>query len=384
MTSVNIPNSVTSIGDYAFMDCSDLTSIIIGSGIKFIYRNTFASCPELTDVYCYAESVPSTDVTTFADSHIEYATLHVPASAIESYRTTAPWSSFQNFVGLESGDQLYDMTISVSNATGKVTFGTTDVTDGERTFNVRGSEEVVLTLTPNEGFQVSQIIVNGEDRTADVVDGELTLGNLTANTTVSVSFGVAGEYATVTIGSAKMATFCPAEDVDFTNVEGVKAYIGSIFNRQTGTLTLTRAYDVPAGTGLLIKGEPGTYEIPYSPSFSIASNLLKGVITTTDISTTEDGNVNYVLGSGSQGVGFYKVGASGISLEAGRAYLQIPAEVSLSRVNLRFDDEEEATDIESTHHSPLTTDQYYDLQGRRVEKPQRGLYIQNGKKVIVK
>jgi len=34
--------------------------------------------------------------------------------------------------------------------------------------------------------------------------------------------------------------------------------------------------------------------------------------------------------------------------------LQIPAEVSLSRVNLRFDDEEEATGIESTHHSPLT------------------------------
>ena len=38
----------------------------------------------------------------------------------------------------------------------------------------------------------------------------------------------------------------------------------------------------------------------------------------------------------------------------------------------------------TAHHSPLTTDQYYDLQGRRVNKPAKGLYIIDGKVVVIK
>ena len=56
------------------------------------------------DVYCYADKIPSTQTNAFNDSYIEYATLHVPASAIESYRTTAPWSSFKNFVTLDGSE----------------------------------------------------------------------------------------------------------------------------------------------------------------------------------------------------------------------------------------------------------------------------------------
>ena len=392
LTSITIPNSVTSIGNEAFFGCSSLTSITIGSGIKTIRESAFAKCSELTDVYCDAESVPSTNATAFTDSYIEYATLHVPELALEAYKTTAPWSSFKSFVSLENDDQLYDMTINVGSAFGKVTYGTADVTNGQQTFNVKGSEEVVLTLTPNDGFKVSHVTVNGEDRTADVVNGQFALGKLTANTTVSISFGVAGEFVEVTIGSDKIATFCTAGDVDFTSVEGVKAYIGSIFNRQTGSLTLTRAYDVPAGTGLLIKGEPGTYEIPYSQSFSITSNLLKGVMTATNISATEDGYANYILGSGSKGVGFYKVGAEGTMVAAGHAYLQIPASspaASRSAVSLWFDDEDEATGVDdaarlNNKDEIINNSVLFDLQGRRVEKPQRGVYIRDGKKVVVK
>ena len=334
--------------------------------------------------------MPSTDATAFRDSYIEYATLHVPESALEAYKAKAPWSSFKNFVSLEGGDQLYDITISVSDATGKVTYGTTDVTNGQQTFNVRGSENVVLTLTPNEGFRVSQVTVNGEDRTTDVVNGQLALGNLSANTTVSVRFGAAGEFTKVVIGSDKMVTFCPLADADLSTLN-LKAYTGGGFNRQTGVLTMMRVYDVPAGEGLLLKGEPGTYEIPYSQSYSVYSNLLKGVMTATNVSATEGGYENYVLGSGSKGVGFYKVGSAGASLEAGRAYLQIPAETAASRgvLNLRFDDEDEATGVDdatrlNSKDEITNNNALYDLQGRRVEQPQRGLYIQNGKKVIVK
>ena len=200
---------------------------------------------------------------------------------------------------------------------------------------------------------------------------------------------IESEYPKVTIGAEGFATLCPTADVDFTSVSGVKAYIGSMFNRQTGVLTMTRAYDVPAGTGLMLKGEPGTYSIPTCESFTVVSNLLKGVIVATNINAIEDGYVNYVLNNGSQGVGFYKVGTAGASLEAGRAYLQIPAETASSRsaLKLRFDDEDEATGISASltnSEERIVNSAVYDLQGRRVEQPQRGLYIRNGKKVVVK
>ena len=281
------------------------------------------------------------------------------------------------------------MTISVSNAFGKVTYGTTDIADGQQTFDVKEGSDVMLTLTPNDGYKVSKVTVNGEDKTADVVDGQLTLNNVTTDLTVNVSFALAGDHATVNIGVAGVVTSCPAADVDFTSVGGVKAYIGSIFNRETGVLTMTRAYDVPAGTGLLIKGEPGTYEIPYKPSHSIVSNLLKGVTTETNLSATTGSYVNYVLASGSNGTGFYRVPTEGTTLAAGRAYLTIPAETAASRSALRlaFDDEEEATGIDASltnSEERIVNSAVYDLQGRRVEQPQRGLYISNGKKVVVK
>lgn len=62
--------------------------------MRDIWPYAFQGCPELTDVYCHAEKVPSTKSDAFADSYIEYATLHVPESAIEDYKATAPWSGF--------------------------------------------------------------------------------------------------------------------------------------------------------------------------------------------------------------------------------------------------------------------------------------------------
>ena len=121
LTSITIPNSVTSIGESVFKGCSGLATITIGSGVEIIYGLAFAQCPELTDVYSYAEALPSTSVDAFDDSYIEYATLHVPESAIENYRNTAPWSSFKNFVSVTDNNNYYDLSITVTNAFGKAT-----------------------------------------------------------------------------------------------------------------------------------------------------------------------------------------------------------------------------------------------------------------------
>ena len=68
--------------------------------MESIGEEAFANCPDLLDVYCYAEKLPSTYSDAFDGSYPEYATLHVPDASIDSYKATAPWSSFGKIVGL--------------------------------------------------------------------------------------------------------------------------------------------------------------------------------------------------------------------------------------------------------------------------------------------
>ena len=124
LTSVTIPNSVTSIGDYTFYNCSGLTSVTIPNSVKSIEYGAFKSCSNLENVYCYAEKFSSIDNDIFSDSYIEYATLHVPSSAISYYQTTAPWSRFGTIKTLEGTDVGTKKceTPTISFADGKLTF----------------------------------------------------------------------------------------------------------------------------------------------------------------------------------------------------------------------------------------------------------------------
>ncbi len=106
LTNIIIPNSVTSIGSSAFYGCTGLETATIGSGVKNIYSVAFAKCENLADVYCLATTVPSTSSDAFNESYPEYMTLHVPTEAINSYKTTAPWSSFGTIVTLDGEDYV--------------------------------------------------------------------------------------------------------------------------------------------------------------------------------------------------------------------------------------------------------------------------------------
>ena len=112
-------------------------------------------------------------------------------------------------------------------------------------------------------------------------------------------------------------------------------------------------------------------------------NLLQ---VSTKIIAGESGNTSvYVLAKKNAGVGFYRwVGGL---LGAGRVYLPVEASVTANEYCAFVVDQttEQTTAIQSIEDSKTNIGPFYDLQGRRVNQPQqKGIYINNGKKVVVK
>ena len=129
LTSITIPNSVTSIGDRAFRVCTGLTSITIPNSVTSIGIHAFSECVNLENVYCYAEKIPFSSNDIFKDSYIEYATLHVPSSAISYYQTTEPWSGFGTIKAIEGTEGIESVEargIAIQSAGGFITISGLD------------------------------------------------------------------------------------------------------------------------------------------------------------------------------------------------------------------------------------------------------------------
>ncbi|MCR5315567.1 MAG: leucine-rich repeat protein [Bacteroidaceae bacterium] len=178
--------------------------------------------------------------------------------------------------------------------------------------------------------------------------------------------------------ASDVVTFCSVEDLDFNNVVSgsntLKAYIASGFNPTTNTVVLLHVNEVPARTGLVLVGKAGTtYEVPYRGTDYVYSNLLKGVLSDTEITS------GFILNNGEF------IAANGTStVKAGEAYLDIDG-VSTSRLNLRFVEPEElgVDDVTGiTNHQ----NSWHTLQGVRLDgqPTQPGIYLHGGRKVMVK
>ena len=251
-------------------------------------------------------------------------------------------------------------------------------------------EKVTLTVTPEEGYTLKTLKItcadSGNEINYDVKDYSFTMPEEGVHV-----FATFQPSSKVEIAN-EIATYCSLKALDFTTMTEVKAYIVSAFTPSTSEAVLTRVYDVPAGTGLVLIGENGSYEIPEGTGATVVSNLLKGVTSATVLNAVDETNTNFILTTGEYDLGFYPV-LDGTTLAAGKAYLPLPTEsLPLSAgapIRFVFEDRGEATYINGVAigyaGSKMEKGVYYNLNGQRVGRPTKaGIYILDGKKVYVK
>ena len=101
LTSVTIGDSITTIGEMAFRNCASLTSVIIPDSVTTIGQYAFYGCSSLTSVYCKATTPPSLGYNAFAyydkdlDYHVNIGSLiYVPTESVEVYKAATNWSEY--------------------------------------------------------------------------------------------------------------------------------------------------------------------------------------------------------------------------------------------------------------------------------------------------
>ena len=194
----------------------------------------------------------------------------------------------------------------------------------------------------------------------------------------------------VAISEHKIATFYANTSARIP--EGVKAYVAMAegLDVAEGTLTMTEITDgiIPAQTGVVLRGEQGNYSFIYTAAAGtpVTGNLLRGYAGAAEyaeVALPEDGSVNYVLTVKDGNAGFYRKEA-GFKVYNHKAYLNVPAAgEGAPALTIRFEGDG-STQIENSELKIEHSEFIYDLMGRRVLNPTKGVYIVNGKKVVIK
>ena len=444
LTTLTLPSTITSIGLRAFKDCTNMVYIdataatsfspenatrnyVYGQNSPFWEMNNDDVVIYLADGISPANCSPNVVLTSGGSRTCTDYQFNAAKAVVLPYGFTAT-SLTATGLNISGKQGLYlPFSIDAENAAGLGTLQKVTVSEGaaalEPATTVEANTPYVLTpaatvttitaansevklseAAPTEGF----IGGTGEAFTApantytwDAEKGEFVAASGEINVPLT-NFYYVGELTStkpavvvnpagteITIGTGGYSTFCSSIDVDFSNWTGVKAWVATGYNN--GNMTMQRVMNAEAGTGVLLTGEAGaTATVAAADEVGWYSNLMAGVLEETTVSQVDGTYTNFYLTTKDGTTGFFKVASAGVTIGAGKAYLHLPTTLAnkigggaaARSITLTFEDE--TTGISETVRSVVSDQTAFDLQGRRVAQPQKGLYIVNGKKVMFK
>jgi hypothetical protein len=334
MTSVTLPEGLESIGNHAFNGCTNasFTSITIPASVTSTGTYIFNGCTNLATVEFSAGS----NLTGIGDYAFQSCTslgsITIPAGV-----TSIGNNAFQSCISLGS----INIPASVTSIGNYAFDGCTNLTS--------------ITLNSNPYLGGTSVYTGGATVTM----------NLTANgpvdekywmTFYNQRYNFVADENTQVFKAELSGTSITLHEVTDRIVTKAKAVI----LKSTGNPVMTKTADTSSNED---------------------ANSLRGVMSSSGMTVTTDPSTFYVLNyTAANGVGFYKL-ASGSKLEAYKAYLLYDGGGAGARAFIGFD---EATSIEGVSvNENFENGEVYDLQGRRVVNPTKGLYIVNGKKVFI-
>ena len=372
LTGVNISENphLTSIGQYAFEGCYNLASITIPTNVTSIRERVFYGCSSLTSI-TIPESVTSIEDYAF----YECRSLASVTISEQSQLTSIGVGAFC-YCGFTS-ITIPESVMWIENGVFADCSSLTDVYCYAK--NIPSTESYAFDGSPIENATL-HVHASALERYKATAPWS-SFGNI-----VSI---MPEDIITITTNEYGSGTYCSEYALDFSEVEGLKAYVAAGYDSETGVVTLLRVMTANAGVGLFVKGEPGDYVVPTLESTSYnALNMLVGTLEETTVNSTDGSytNYKYTIREGDAEPKFYPF-ADASTQAAGRAYLQIPtawlSAAEQKSISIRFDEGEGTTDIENTEFRIQNSEFIYDLMGRRVANPTKGgIYIVNGKKTV--
>lgn len=265
-----------------------------------------------------------------------------------------------------------------------------------KSFLIANNTDDAVTVTPKASYQYLSLGTKGWSPFTSVKSVGARKAYICADVLPAAK---SGKDYSVKIGSAEKTTICVDVDLDFSDQTELKAY--SVIGYEDGALWLAPVTRASAGTPLYLKGpQKDSYTIKSSAVKAVYSNMLVGNNTDDEITIqpTDGEYTNLFLGKSG-----FSTFTEARTTSAHKSYLQVltsymtPSTVrglkeaiileekvaELSRSFIGGEDDE-TTGI-SRVAAEVGNDTWYNLSGQRISVPtKKGLYIKNGKKVIVK
>ena len=254
-----------------------------------------------------------------------------------------------------------------------------NVNDPRQFFVSAGDEEIVNKVVQ---WSVNDVIKKGTMTEAAMTFNEGTVIKAKGSDTNIILDYILLEKVTsedVAVSSVKFATYVPV--INVVAPAGVKVYTAKV-NEDKSAVVLT---EVPAGsviakgTPVLVGAEAGSYNFAASAdeATTVADNDLKAAAA----DTKGDGATIYALVE-QDGKAVFAPLKEGVAVSVGHAYLELPAASAARFYSIQFGGE--TTGINEVNAAAKVDGAYYTLQGVKTSKAAKGIYIHNGKKVVIK